>query len=204
VRLAEGEDLLPVAADERRRRQAGELGDEQLLRRVPHMGRVVHHERLRVDAIEDVRGGDVAHVEGRVLAEQHHVEGREVHRFRWPEREVIALLVADRDGLDPRLDAPVPQGKPVRRVVVEGVTPPLAFEHQGEGRVAPDVEARNMVHLDGDLERHFSAGSPCWPALYQGHRRERQWSPVISRRVADGTICRWIQTRNFSARRVSA
>ena len=60
------------------------------------MGRVVDHQRLRVDALEEMGRGDVAHVEGRVLAEQHHVEGREVGGLGVAEREVVALDVADR------------------------------------------------------------------------------------------------------------
>jgi hypothetical protein len=30
----------------------------------------------------------------------------------------------------------------------------LRFQHQGEGRVALDVDAGDMVHLDGDGKRH--------------------------------------------------
>ena len=73
--LAEARGFRRVAGDQGRRHQVGELGDEDLFRRVAHPGRVVDHQRLRVDALEHMRGGDVVHVEGRVLAQQHHVHG---------------------------------------------------------------------------------------------------------------------------------
>ena len=71
-----------VARDQRRRHQLGELGDEELFRRVAHMRRVVDDQRLGVDALEQMRRGDVGHVEGRVLAQQHHVEAGEVGKLR--------------------------------------------------------------------------------------------------------------------------
>ena len=78
VLVAEGLDRLGVAGDERRRHQIEEVEHEHLLRRVAHGGGVVDHQRLGVDALEKMRGGDVGHVEGRVLAEMHHVELDEV------------------------------------------------------------------------------------------------------------------------------
>ena len=77
---AEGRDLRAVAGDQGRRHQIGELGDEDLLGRVAHLGRVVHHQRLRMDALEEVGRGDVGHVEGRILAHQHHVDARRDRR----------------------------------------------------------------------------------------------------------------------------
>ena len=82
VLLAERADLVRVARDQRRRHQLGELGDEEFFRRVPHMRRVVHHQRLGMDALEEMRRGDVGHVEGRVLAQQHHVEAGQVGELR--------------------------------------------------------------------------------------------------------------------------
>ena len=65
-----------VVGDQGRRHQLGELGDEQLLGRVADRDRVVDHQRLRVDPLEQVRGRDVGQVERRILAHQHDVEGR--------------------------------------------------------------------------------------------------------------------------------
>ena len=52
----------------------GKFGDEHLFRRVAHLRRVVDHQRLRMDALEQMGGGDVGQIERRVLAQQHHVE----------------------------------------------------------------------------------------------------------------------------------
>jgi hypothetical protein len=67
-----------VLGDQRFRHQVGELGDEDLLRRIAHPGRIVDHQRLRMDALEEMRRRDVVHVEGRILAQQHHVHLRQI------------------------------------------------------------------------------------------------------------------------------
>ena len=72
--LAELEDALAVRGDQGRRHEGGEIGDEQFLRRVPHMDGVVDHQGLGMDVLEEMGGGDVGHVEGRVLAHHHDVE----------------------------------------------------------------------------------------------------------------------------------
>ncbi len=61
---AEGQNLAPVAGDERRRHHVFELGDRELLRRVAHMGGIVHHQGLGVDALQNMGRGDIGHVEG--------------------------------------------------------------------------------------------------------------------------------------------
>ena len=72
------------------------------LRRVAHMRRVVDHQRLGVDALEQMGGGHISEVEGRVLAQQHHVEFGELHAPRLIEREMVAGLVAHGQALDGR------------------------------------------------------------------------------------------------------
>jgi hypothetical protein len=108
-----------------------------------------------MDALEDMRGGDVVHVEGRVLAQQHHVHPRQVLALLLAEREMAALLVLHRHRLDAGEDLAVHHGEPVGRVVEERVPAPLRFQHQRESRVAGDVDGRDVIHLDGDFERHF-------------------------------------------------
>ena len=107
-----------------------------------------------MDALEDVRGGDVVHVEGRVLAEQDHVHFRQVGAHRLAEREMVALLVAQLHRLDAREHLAVAQRQPVGRVVEQRVAAPLRLQRQREAGVAGDRDRRNMVHLHGDLERH--------------------------------------------------
>ena len=62
------------------------MGDEQLLRRVADMDRIVDHQGLRMDVLQQMGGGDVGHVEGRVLAHQDDVHGRQIDRLRTRRR----------------------------------------------------------------------------------------------------------------------
>ena len=87
---AERLDLGEVARDQRRRHQVGKFGDEHLLGRVAHARRIVHHEGLRVHALEQMRGGDVGEVERRVLAQQDHVELGQLDAARLTQGEMIA------------------------------------------------------------------------------------------------------------------
>ena len=50
VLRAEASDFLPVRRDQRRRHQILEQGNEQLLRRVPHVEGIVDHQRIGVNA----------------------------------------------------------------------------------------------------------------------------------------------------------
>ena len=79
---AEALHVVGVARDQRRRHQVEEIEHEHLLGRVAHVGRIVDHQRLGMDALEQVRGGDVGHVERRVLAQQDHVQLAEIHGAR--------------------------------------------------------------------------------------------------------------------------
>ena len=67
---------------------------------------------------------------------------------------MIALLVADRDPLDRRAHAAVAHGETIGRVVVLRVAAALALQHQGKRRIAADVDPRDVVHLEGDFQRH--------------------------------------------------
>ena len=88
--------VLGIARDERRRHQVLEVQHEDLLGRVAHVRRIVDDQRLRVDALEQMRRRDVGHVERRVLPQQHHVPVGEVFRARAVELVVAADLVLDR------------------------------------------------------------------------------------------------------------
>jgi len=76
------------------------MRDQQLFRRVAHRSRIVHHQRLRVDVLQQVSRRDVGHVEWRVLAHQNHVHQGQVQQHRIAEAEMLALraLHADRPG----------------------------------------------------------------------------------------------------------
>ena len=62
------------AGDRGRRHELRKIEHPDLFRRVADAGRVVDHQRFALDPLEQVRRGDVAEVERRVLAHQHHVD----------------------------------------------------------------------------------------------------------------------------------
>jgi len=71
--VAERVDFVEVARDQCRRHQMREIHHEDFFRRVAHAGGVVHHQRLRMDAFEEMRRGDVGEIERRVLPQQDDV-----------------------------------------------------------------------------------------------------------------------------------
>ena len=107
-----------------------------------------------MDALEQMRGGDVGEVERRVLAQQDHVELAQVGAPRLAEREVVADLVADLQRLHRREHPRVPQRQPVGRVVGDRMAALLRLQQQREGRIAADVDPLDRVHLHGDFQAH--------------------------------------------------
>ena len=86
-----------------------------------------------MDALQEMRGGDVGHVEGRVLAEMHHVEFRQVLFALMREPIVRAGLVLDREAVAERDELAVAEREVVRRVIEHVVAAPLRFEQESEG-----------------------------------------------------------------------
>jgi hypothetical protein len=66
--------VLDAAGDQRRRHEAREIEHEDLFGRIAHAGRIVDHQRLPLQPLKQVRGGDVGQVERRILPHQHHVD----------------------------------------------------------------------------------------------------------------------------------
>ena len=66
------------------------MRDQQLLRRVPHRSRIVHHQRLRMDVLQQMRRGDIGHVERRILTHQHDVHRAQIQFRHLPERVMTA------------------------------------------------------------------------------------------------------------------
>ncbi len=161
---AEVPDRLDVGGDQGRRLQAGKAGDQQLLGRVAHLHGVVHHQGLRVDPLQEIGGGDVGHVERRVLAHQHHVELRDVADLRLAQRVVVALERAQVQRPAAGQHPAVFQRQLLRREVPEAVTAGLALHHHQEGGVGLDVDPFDGIHLNGDLEGHANSRSEGGPA----------------------------------------
>ena len=49
------------------------MRDQQLFRRVANRRRIVDHERSRLDVLQQMRRGDIGHVERRILAHEHDI-----------------------------------------------------------------------------------------------------------------------------------
>ena len=99
-------------------------------------------------------GGDVGHVERRILPQLHHVVFGEVDLPRMREPVMRAGLVLHREAVALGDQTAVAQREIVRRVVEHVVPAPLRFEQQREGGIAPDIDALDRVHLEGDFEGH--------------------------------------------------
>ena len=70
------------------------------------------------------------------------------------ECEMIALLVAHVDRMAGGEQRPAVKRQRLGLVIEELVSAPLRLEHDGEGRIAGDIDALDRVHLHGDTERH--------------------------------------------------
>ena len=75
-------------------------------------------------------------------------------RLGLAEREMIAGLVADAEGLDRGDQFLAAQRELVRGVIGHAVAALLRLQQQRKGRIAADVDARDGVHLDGDIQFH--------------------------------------------------
>ena len=139
-----GEELLRSAKgtrDHRRWHEAGKVEHPDFLGRVAHRGRVIDHEGLAPDPLEQVRCGDIAEVERRVLAHQHDVDvAAEVEDREFPEREVIAGDRLDGDFAHAGVEPAFFIGQVFGEIVIELVAELLRLQHQREGRIAGDVD----------------------------------------------------------------
>lgn len=104
-----------------------------------------------MDALEQMGRGDVAHVEGRILAQVNDVHLRQIDALLVAEREMIALDLAHLQRFDGSEDLAVAHGQAVGGIVKEFETTRLRFERHGEGGIAGNADAGDMVHLERDL-----------------------------------------------------
>ena len=107
-----------------------------------------------MDALEQMRGRHIGEVERRVLAQQHHVELRELHPPRLIQRKMVAGLVAYAQGFDMGKQAAVEQRQPVRGVIGKLVTALLRFQKQSESRVTLNIDPLDRIHLNRDFQAH--------------------------------------------------
>ncbi len=133
--------------------------------------------------LQDVGGGDVGHVERRVLAHQDDVEGRELDHLFIAQREMIALLAAQAHRPRARDRLAVAQGQLARMVVPQLVPARLGAEPHDERGIPLDIDALDRVHLDGNAQGHGSVFQARLSEAYVG-------APGRRRQAARGLWCR--------------
>ncbi len=171
---AEVGDRVAVRGDQGRRLQAGELGDEQLLRRVAHFARIVDHQGLRMHRLQEEGGVDVGHVERRVLAQQDDVELGQLGPAIGAQRRVAALGPLHGNVAAAGEHPAIFHGERVGDVDEQAVSARLGRFHHQEGRVALDVDPLDGIHLHRDLQRHGALPT----AQVAGHRPRGRRAPV--------------------------
>ncbi len=177
---AEGEDLVAIAGDQRRRHQPLEPRHKEFFRRIADARRVVDDQRGGVDMLQQMRRRDVGHVEGRVLAHQDHVHRGEIEGLELAETVMPATLAAHLEPASARAQPAVAQAQMRRQVMVERMAARLRFERQHEAGVAIDVDGFHRIHLDRHREPHdIPLSSP--PRRPVGGGRSRvQFSRALS------------------------
>ena len=150
---AESMDVFEGARDERRRHQVEEVENPDFLRRIADVPRIIDDERLGVDALEQVRRGDVGHVERGILTEQDNVLGQEIHGPRVRQPIVVADAVEHVEGRAAGEQTIAVKAQVLRRVVENLMPAVTRFEQDCERRIPADVDPVNRVHLTCDLQR---------------------------------------------------
>ena len=79
---------------------------------------------------------------------------------------MVAGPVLDGEAVALRHELAVAERKVGGRVVEHVMAAPLRFEQERESRIAPDIDALDRVHLEGDFEGHDL--SPTWRSLIVG------------------------------------
>ena len=158
---AEALHVVGVAGDERRRHQVEEVEHEHLLRRVAHVRGIVDHQRLGMDALQQMRGRDVGHVERRVLAQQDHVQLGEIDGARVGKLEVAAGLVLDGERGAVREQPPSQQREVGRRVVEHRVPARCASSSRAKVE-SPPMSMRSIGSIWQATSRGMSSGLLEW------------------------------------------
>ena len=83
-----------------------------------------------------------------------HVEGGQVDAAGMRQPVMVAGAVLDGEAVAFGHELAVAEREIGGRVVEHVVPAPLRLEQEREGRIAPDIDALDRVHLEGDLEGH--------------------------------------------------
>jgi len=133
--------------------QAGKQGGDQLLGRRAHLGRIIDHQGLGMHPLQQIGGGDIGHVEGRVLTHQDDVHVLcQIQPLLGAEIRMIALLAPHRHRTGAAEQTAVFQGQGAEVIDPQLVAARLPGQGHQEGGVRLDIDRLERVHLDGDLE----------------------------------------------------
>ena len=186
-----------IAGNQGRRHQVRIAVDVDLLRRVAHLGRVVHDQGRRMDMLEKVGRRDVGHVEGRVLAQQDRVHLRQVGEPRFAEIGMAALLGPHPQALHRRAQHALAEAQRVRRVVMQRMAARLRLHGQHESAVRRDVDGVDGIHLDRHAQRHVTL-LPCFAGSPKASPWPREAGPPGRPPPGRRRPCRWTDRSGFT------
>jgi hypothetical protein len=135
-----------LARYDRRRAEVGVLQHRQLLVLFPQPARIVDDRRRAARPLEQQRGEVIVEVERGILAHQHRVAALERHGALLSQQVVIADDAADGHGPGARDRIRVLERQVARFAEPDVVAACLRRQHDGERRVARDLQARQRVH----------------------------------------------------------
>src|ERR1700757_4960190 len=100
-----------------------------------------------------MRGGDVGHIEGRILSHQDHVDPGKVEFLKGAKAMVIALPALHLERATAGVKPPVAKGQRLRQIMEQCMSASLRFECERECRIRVDIDRVDRVHLDRYGER---------------------------------------------------
>ena len=117
------------------------MSGKQFFRGIADMHRIVHHQGRWMHMLQYMGGGDIGHVEGRILAHQHDIDLGEIDGFGGTGREMVAFLPPEGDGPRPGRHLAVAQREITRMIMIELVAPPLGRQAHDKAGITIDIDA---------------------------------------------------------------
>src|SRR5262249_26089923 len=133
-----------ASGNEGTRNQLGETQHIELLVGIAQAGRIVD-EQWTARQLYQLRRVKVLDVDGRVLTQEHDVEGRETHLTFRDDSIVIPFGALELDPLGRGADLAPPVLELLLLEVVDLVTTALALEHECQARVVADDQGLDRI-----------------------------------------------------------
>ncbi len=118
------------------------------------MDRIIDHEGLRVDVLQQMGRRDVGHVKGRILAHQDHIHVTQIHRVGILRLKMISGHIMQADPAHGRAHPPPVKGQIPRAIMMKRMTAQLRLDAQPKGGVADDIDGLQGIHLKGNGQTH--------------------------------------------------